>query len=264
VLFFIYIAQSIGDHSASRIPRSEEIAMSFPRSLARLLIVALATLCAGTVTAQWNKKPYKDWSEKEALAVLNDSPWGQTQTYTDTSHMFDEGRAVDSGARREIEVPEIRFRIRFFSSKPIRQATSRIIELKQKGQLSKQLGAQLDALSNATFADYIIITVTAETAKAGSLMGLAASLLDRQTTAQLKNDTYLSTKGGKRVFLLEYQPPRNDGLGARFVFPRIVDGKPFISLDDEGVLFHSELNAGPDLEMRFKVKDMIFQGVLEF
>lgn len=237
--------------------------MSLSRHICKILMLGL--ICFATVAyAQWEKKSYKQWSEKEALAVLNNSPWGQTQIYTDTSHMFDTGRAVDSNQRREVEVPQVKFHIRFFSSKPIRQATSRLVELMQKGKVSKQLEAQLEALANANFPDYIIITVTTEAAQAGSLMGLAASLLDRQTTSQLKNDTYLSLKGGKRVFLLEYQPPRNDGLGARFVFPRLVDGKPVISLEDQEVLFHSSLNAGPDLSMRFKIKDMMFGGSLEY
>ena len=222
----------------------------------------LASLAVGS--AQWQKKSYKEWSEKEALAVLNSSPWGQTQTYTDTSHMFDEGRAVLSNQRREVEVPQINFRIRFFSSKPIRQATSRLVEIMQKGQVPKQLAAQLDALAEANFPDYIVITVVTDVAKSGSLMGQAASLLDRQSTSQLKNDTYLSIKGGRRVFLLEYQPPRKDGLGARFVFPRNVDGKPFITIESDEVLFHSNLNAGPELNMRFKVKDMMFAGNLEY
>jgi len=219
---------------------------------------------AVSAPAQWQKKPYKDWSEKEALNVLNNSPWGQTQVYTDTSHMFDEGRAVVSNQKREIEVPEVRFRIRLFSSKPVRQATSRLIELMQKGQLSKQLAAQLDGLANAEFPDYIIVTVTTEADKAGSLMGLAASLLDRQTTVSLKNNTYLSVKGGKRVYLAEYQAPRKDGLGARFVFPRMVDGKPFVTADSDEIFFFSELDNGPELSMRFKVKDMMFDGKLEY
>jgi hypothetical protein len=226
--------------------------------------LGLLLICVATVSAQWQKKGYKEWSEKEALAVLNNSPWGQTQTYTDTSHMVDEGRAVDSNQRREVEVPKINFRIRFFSSKPIRQATSRLVELMQKGQVPKQLAAQLDALAEANFPDYIVITVVTEVAQAGSLMGLAASLMDRQSTAQLKNETYLSIKGGQRVFLLEYQPPRKDGLGARFVFPRNVDGKPFITQDSDEVFFHSALSAGPELNMRFKVKDMMFAGNLEY
>jgi hypothetical protein len=225
---------------------------------------ALLLICIAAASAQWQKKSYREWSEKEALAVLNSSPWGQTQTYTDTSHMFDEGRAAISNQKREVEVPKIDFRIRFFSAKPIRQATSRLVELMQKGQVSKQLAAQLDALAEANFPDYVVITVVTDVSQAGSLMGQAASLLDRQSTAQLKNETYLSISGGKRLFLVEYQPPRKDGLGARFVFPRNVDGKPFITTDSNEVLFHSTLNAGPELSMRFKVKDMMFAGNLEY
>lgn len=232
--------------------------------LTMIWVVALLLILSAGSSAQWQKKPYKEWSEKEALSVLNSSPWGQTQTYTDTSRMFDEGRSVLSNQRREVEVPQINFRIRFFSAKPIRQATSRLVELMQKGQVSKQLAVQLDGLANASFPDYVVITVVTEVAQAGSLMGQAASLLDRQTTAQLKNETYLSIKGGKRVFLLEYQAPRKDGFGARFVFPRTVDGQPFITSESDEVLFHSSLNAGPDLNMRFKIKDMIFAGTLEY
>jgi hypothetical protein len=229
-----------------------------------LKATTLVLLLASATTAQWQKKPYKEWSEKDALAVLNNSPWGQTQTYTDTSNMFDVGRSVNSSARREAEVPEVQFRIRFFSSKPIRQATSRLVELKQKGQVSSQLAAQLDALAAATFPDYVIITVVVEAAQSGSLMGSAASVLDRQSTAQLKSETYLMLTGGKRVFLAEYQMPRKDGLGARFVFPRVVDGKQILSPEITEVVFHSSLNAGPELSMRFKIKDMTFAGSLEY
>ena len=238
--------------------------MRLSRRLVILRLVVLSLMLSTIAVAQWQKKSYKQWSEKEALNVLDNSPWGQTQTYTDTSHMFDEGRRVVSNEKREIEVPEIRFRIRFFSSKPIRQATSRLVELMQKGQVSKQLAAQLDALANADFPDYIIITVVTEAAQSGSLMGMAASLLDRQSTAELKNGTYLAVKGGKRVYLSEYQAPRKDGLGARFIFPRKVDGKLFITTDSDEVLFFSELNAGPELNMRFKIKDMTFGGNLEY
>lgn len=238
--------------------------MKLSNRLTILCLPAIMLVLPVVVYPQWQKKTYKQWSEKEALTVLNSSPWGQTQTYTDTSHMFDEGRRVLSNEKREIEVPQINFRIRFFSSKPIRQATSRLVELMQKGKVNQQLAAQLDGLANASFPDYVVITVVTEVAQAGSLMGLAASLLDRQTTSQLKNDTYLSIKGGKRVFLLEYQAPRKDGFGARFVFPRNVDGKPFITNESDEVLFHATLNAGPDLNMRFKIKDMIFDGNLEY
>jgi len=147
--------------------------------------------------------------------------------------MFDTGRAVLSNERREAEVPETKFHIRIFTAKPVRQATTRLIEIQRKGEISKSLAAQLEGLANA------------------------------QTTAQLKTDTFLSLKG-KRLFIVEYQPPRPDRLGARFVFRRQVDGKPFISDTDGEILFHSSLNNGPELSMRFKVKDMVFEGKLEY
>jgi hypothetical protein len=259
----IYIVYGIGDpFSPSHSARRTTFMLS-PRNFTGLFIIALTVFCAGRVAAQWDKRPYREWSEKEARAVLDNSPWGQTQTIADTSHMFDTGRAVLSNERREAEVPETKFHIRLFSAKPVRQATGRLIEIQRKGEIGKQLAAQLEGLANADFPDYIIVTVVMEVAKSGSQMGAAASLLDRQTTSQLKPDTYLSLKG-KRLFLAEYQPPRPDGLGARFVFPRLVDGKPFISEADGELVFHSSLNSGPELSTRFKVKDMTFNGKLEY
>ena len=48
-------------------------------AFALFLVFPLATL------GQWNKKPYTEWSEKDAKKVLNDSPWSQDQNFTDTS-----------------------------------------------------------------------------------------------------------------------------------------------------------------------------------
>ena len=229
----------------------------------RAYLQVLLLLFPIAVSAQWQKKPYNQWSEKEALNVLNNSPWGQTQTVTDTSTMFG-ARAARTGPTGEYEVPKTNFRIRFFSAKPIRQAISRLVEIKQKGEMNKQLEGQLKALAAADFPDYIVITVLTDFAESGTRMGTAATLLDKLTSAELKNTTYLSI-GGQRLFLQEYQPPRKDGLGARFVFPRMVDGKPFISLDSGEVLFHSELTGAKiDLNMRFKVNDMVFDGKLEY
>jgi len=53
-------------------------------------------------------------------------------------------------------------------------------------------------------------------------------------------------------------------VGAGFIFPRIVEGKPFITTDSDEVLFFSQLNSGPELNMRFKINDMMFNGKLEY
>ena len=230
----------------------------------RAYLQVLFLLFPIAVSAQSQKKPYSEWSEKEALNILNHSPWGQTQTVADTSKMFDTGRTLASGESRVAEVPQTDFRIRFFSAKPIRQAISRLVAIKQKGEVNPQLAGQLRALAAADFPDYIVITVVTEVTQSGSQMGVAAALLDKQVTAQLKSGTYLAVNGGQRVFLQEYQAPRSDGFGARFIFPRQVEGKSLINSDSGEILFHAELNGGPTLNMRFKVKDMVFDGKLEF
>ncbi len=233
--------------------------------------VAVVVFLISAVSAQWDKKPYTEWSQQETEKILNNSPWGQTQALTDTSKMFDTGRRLDSGQSRVADVTQVNFRIRLLSAKPLRQAICRSMEIQQKGELPAQLAAQLRAFAAADFPDYIVITVTVESQNPSSEFQAATSVLGKITTAELKNDTYLLVKGGKKVFLKEYQSPRNDGLGARFIFPRLVEGKPFITADAESVLFYSELGQSLRvaskpifLNMRYKTGDMMFQGKLEY
>jgi hypothetical protein len=214
------------------------------------------------VTAQWSKKPYTEWSEKDATKLLNDSPWCQTQAVTDTSQMTGQGRA-DSGQSRVQEVVNVNLRIRFLSAKPTRQAISHLMELTNREKISAQLAERLKAFAAADFPDYIVITVTSESDKASRLLQQTQASFYKLTTSELRNNTYLLS-GGQRVFIKEYQPPGNDGLGARYIFPRTVDGKPFITPESGDVLFHSEPAGATALNMRYKVKDMMYGGKLEY
>ena len=237
-----------------------------PGALVLLMMGALLT------PAQWDKKPYTEWSEKEAQKLLDDSPWGQTQTFaTQTS-----GSAPSaSSSSRVFNTTQVNFRIRLFSAKPVRQAFSRIVELRQKGNVSPQLAEQLKALANADFPDYVIITVVCDADQRTANFQEVTSILMSRTTADLKNNTFLEVKG-RRVYLQEYQPPRNDGTGARLIFPRLVDGKPFITPESGEIHFYSELSrpaisTSPNsssqsytLNQRFKVSAMSFQGKLEY
>ncbi len=214
------------------------------------------------LSAQWNKKPYTEWSEKEATKLLNDSPWCQTQALTDTSQMTGQARA-DSSQSRVQEVFNVNIRIRFLSAKPVRQAISHLMELTNREKISAQLAARLKAFAAADFPDYIVITVTSESDKASRLLQQTQASFYKLTTNELKNNTYLLA-GGQRVFIKEYQPPGNDGLGARYIFPRMVDGKPFIMPETADVLFHSEPLGTVMLNMRYKVKEMMYDGKLEY
>jgi hypothetical protein len=122
-----------------------------------------------TLLAQWDKKPYTGWCEKEAIKVLNDSPWGQTQNLTDRSQMTGQAR-VDSSQSRIADVFNVNLRIRFLSAKPVRQALSRLMEMKNRETISAELAAKLQANAAADFPDYIVITVTGESDKASALL----------------------------------------------------------------------------------------------
>ena len=214
------------------------------------------------ISAQWDKKPYTEWSEKESTKLLNDSPWGQTQTLTDTSQMTGQGR-LDSGQSRVQDVFKIHIRIRFLSAKPVRQAISHLMELTNREKIDAQLAERLKAFASADFPDYIVVTVVSESDKASRLLQETQAAFYKLTSSELKNNTYLLANG-QRVFIKEYQPPGKDGLGARYIFPRLVDGKAFITPETSDVLFHSEPRGAVVLNMRYKVKDMMYAGKLEY
>jgi hypothetical protein len=222
-------------------------------------------------SAQWDKKAYTEWSEKEAQKVLNDSPWGRTQVFSAPVTLFRGSPSGRQGTQSASNTPtntgnatNIYFRIRFLSAKPVRQAISRMMEMKQKQPISDEVAAQLKSFASGEFLDLIVITVSVDSQEAGANVQQALSLLHSRGTANLKNSTYLEIKGGKRLFLQEFQPPRQDGLGARFIFARLVDGKPFITPESEEIHFVSQLDDNYRLDRRYKVKDMMYEGKLEY
>ena len=243
--------------------------MNRVRSICITCAPVLVFICALTISAQWNKKPYTEWSEKEATKVLNDSPWGQTQVFSDTSREFGTGVArgaagtADSSSG-DYSASHLNIRIRLLSSKPVRQAFSRVITLMQKGSVNEQLAAQLKAFASQDFPDYVVVAVDADAKESKNEIREFNALLSSRSLTDLKNNTYLSGKGGERVFVAQYLPPQKDNLGAKFVFPRLVNGEPFITPDRTEVRFYSELSTKYKLDMRFKIKDMMVDGKLEY
>ena len=53
-----------------------------------LLLAIVSLVFIVTASAQKQDQKWTEWSKKDAQKVLDDSPWGQIQTDTDTSQMF--------------------------------------------------------------------------------------------------------------------------------------------------------------------------------
>jgi hypothetical protein len=241
-----------------------------------LLLPLLALLCLA-VPAQKKYKPWNEWNDKEAQKILNDSPWGQTQTETNTSEMFysptaqsgGTGSAGGSGggitgtndrnAQGALnQATSISFRIRLLSAKPIRQAFARKLILQ-----NPQAEAQLKAFAEQVTTDWIVVAVDYE-AKDQRFSGIAMQAFNSAVASALKNNTYLESKDGQRVFLVDYKAPIKDGMGAKFIFPRTVDGKPVVNAESGYLRFYSEVGKDIKLNMRFKISDMLYEDKLEF
>jgi len=239
-----------------------------------LMFVFALVLGAG---AQKKMKPWTEWSEKDVNKMLNESAWGQTQTETDTSEMFytpsssnrnpignrpldgPSGSGNDRSTQGQLnQETSVNYRIRLLTAKPIRQALARRAQLK-----NPELAEQLKAFAEQQTDKYIVVAVDYDS-KDRRYSGPAMQIFNSANTGVLKNNTYLETNDGKRLFLQEYIAPINDGMGAKFVFPRNIDNGPFVNEQGGFLRFYSEMAKNIKLNMRFKIADMLYDGKLEY
>jgi hypothetical protein len=240
-----------------------------------LSILLLAAVITNSSHAQKKAKPWQEWSRKEAEAILNDSSWGKTQIDTDTSELFFRPQAAPNPRTGESnadplrderggatnQATEVRYRIRFLSAKPIRQAFARLIALDQPAE-DPNVKVYMNDFVERKFDKWIAVTVGFES-RDQRFSGKAIQAFASATTGSLKNNTYLERKDGKRLYLHIYQAPSADGLGAKFIFERIVDERPFLNTESGEVRFVSEI-AAVNLNIRFKVGEMMYDGKLEY
>lgn len=239
---------------------------------------SLLITLAFTVSAQ-KTKPWTEWSQKDAEKVWNDSGWAQTQTegggtedaaqtsaITSTTAARDSqvrsasaaAKAGESGDKKEAAA--IHYRVRLLTAKPIRAAFVRLVEL--QGAPAERV-TQLRSFVDRDFGDYIVVTISADGTDQKRKMAVAQMLTSADLNA-LKDVTYLERKDGKRVQLIDYRAPIQDGLGAKLVFPRTLEGKPFIEPNSGELRFNLELGKTAKINRRFKVADMMYDGKLEF
>lgn len=238
-----------------------------------LFTCSILILFAASVVAQ-KAKPWTEWSEKDAEKVMNDSAWGQTQTETEAKQSEDTSaitqvaapRAADRQLNRTGESGEgkaamsVKYRVRFLSAKPIRAAFVRLVEL--QGAPPERV-TLLRTFVDRDFGDYIVVTITME-GNDQKRIAPAMAEISNADAAVLKTTTYLERKDGKRVALMDYRAPVQDGLGAKFVFPRTVDGRPFIEATSGEVRFATEVGKAVKISKRFKVSEMMYDGKLEY
>jgi hypothetical protein len=256
--------------------------------LSRVAVLAVvALLLFMTIAASAQKENYS-WMElprKEAERILTNSPWSQTQVDTDASEMFysptrpgtsavaqtttkgnigtqqsiNNNRADRGALNEEVHTS---YRISFLSARPIRQAFAKMILSSERGP-NEQLASQLQAFVERDFSSFVVIAVKIDSTDQ-RLLGPVMQAINSATTGTLKNTTYLERQDGQRVFLMQYNAPIADNLGAKFIFPRLVDGQPFLKSDSGSVRFFAQFNDSFKINMVYKVREMIYEQKLEY
>ena len=238
--------------------------------MTRILVFML--LATSALIAQTGK-PWLEWNMRETTKILNDSAWGQTQL--ETKEASSATTAITNTGSSRTMVPRdaskdspgaitsyIKYYIRLLSAKPVRQAVVRKLML-DSPEMDAERKEQLKSFADATTSDFIVVAVVAE-AKDRSTGGEALKAFETATFASLKDSTYIERRDGQRVLLADFKAPVADGLGAKFVFPRMLNNQPFLSADSGQLKFYSQLSSKIKLEARYKVADMLYDGRLEY
>ena len=191
----------------------------------------------------WDKKPYTQWTDKEARKILLSSPWTYEYKW---GYIGSIAQNVTGQGDSEREFLTI-IRVHLFSAHTLRQAYAAIA-----ARQNPKGAEELKRFADREFKDDIIVSWTLDSVPKG-----ASSVFDIERTlrslslSDLKNTTYLATNLGKKVYLKDYLPPPADGTGAKFIFPRFVEpGVPFLTPDDKTLRFQT---------IQFEIKQKLAQ-----
>jgi hypothetical protein len=242
------------------------------RTVISACIVSL--ILAGSAFAQ-KQKPWTEWTRKDVEKTLNDSAWGQTHSEGGSSQSSGSAitqvaapnaagrelnnRTGESGEAKPSNV--VKYHVRFLSAKPVRAAFARQVLL-TKAEADENLTNQLQAFIDRDFNEYIVVSVGIEVGDEKMATPLMKAF-SGATTEALQQNVFLERKDGKKLFLMEYRAPVGDGMGAKFIFQRVVDGKPFLA-ENDSVKFSAQLNEKMKVNTRYKLSEMLYDGKLEY
>jgi hypothetical protein len=204
---------------------------------------------------------YRQWSLEKAVEILNDSPWARHETFTSVV------RGVGSGISGEKEIYNT-FYVRFLSARPIREAYARIQQI-QYGydQMDPEQRQRFDVLQRPALDlkvdDWIVVCLGFRSNDPNEESSVRRFFLS-QTAETLKTKAFLSTSSFPQVEIHEFFPPIEESVGAKFIFPRMIDGRPVVSEKGESLVFEllEVPGAEPRLRAAFFVEEMMQEGNL--
>ena len=264
----------------------------------RLLVLILLMFFVVALAAQdfVFKKPFSQWSAKDAKKVLEDSAWTDKESLVEPQFVPVNVTSGGSGASagsgtfpggggvatadpasgrsdatggeatgRESSL-ETWYRAQIRSALPIRQAMVRQAQLEQKyDKMTAEQKASFDAqaakLLNTQFHEHIVISIAY-----GSNVQVRDNELARfwQTrgVAEATNDFSLIGSGGRIVRPIAAQATPGAGREFQVVFPRTLNGEPLVGPDDNELVLEFtapeiQTQKATRIRLSFKVKKML-------
>jgi hypothetical protein len=224
------------------------------------VVVGLLALRAFASSSDALTKPFRKWSLDEAVEILNNSAWARQETYTRVVG------GIGSGVLGEKEILETFF-VRFVSARPIREAYARVQQI-QSGydrlstEQKRRMDRSLVPVVRLDSSRWIVLAVSFRS-NDESTERQVKQFFEIETTESMRPRAFLSTDRFPQVKLEAYFAPTDEALGAKFVFPRYVGGKPVVVKTDESVTFEIDVpGLERDLRARFAVAHMVIKGDL--
>jgi hypothetical protein len=258
------------------------------RKLMFLLAALLLLLSVAQAQESWEQKPSAEWTQEEALAVLNDSPWahqvrlwqfsgrllarlpnGRTVVYQDAPNRPSRQYSVPVSSP-EPERVEAVYGVRWSSARRVQQALER---LRTVAPVLREMQAPPPELS----ADHCVLTVRVvkPPTESGRDRFARATVYDQSgrpmrdepprvpdifaglSEEEVRDRTELRTS---RKLRLRPERVLRHGLGTSegisFFFPRQYDGQAVLPEGTKWVEFSFRSEKGDKLKARFKLADM--------
>jgi hypothetical protein len=242
-----------------------------------LSAIFLAAISAAFGADFWENKQYDKWSQRECSKLLENSPWAQAFS------LIDPGIQRSTKTSDDGQQFQIKYQIQFRSALPVRQALVRQMQIAQKyDSLKPEQQQQFDQSAKdflSSIPNAVLLYVTYETNSQTKNMELF-NYWKAQTTELLKNTVFLRNSKGDQVPLAQFILSQGGEHSFQFIFPRQINGKPFIGPEDKSLTLEfsypvvvkpggSESNPNDKIGdgrgfMEFKPKKMLFQGNLTY
>lgn len=227
-------------------------------ALAALLLPCITADVSGAKPAGAVAGNYRNWTLEEAVGVLTDSPWARKETYTRLIG------GIGSGLSGEKEIYSTFF-VRFLSAGPIREAYARVSQIqsgydRMSREEQKKFDSAIEPGLRLEVRQWIVVALSFRS-NDQSLEHRVKQFLESHTTETMKGRVHLSTTRTPQLGIAAYYPPREEVVGAKFVFPRRLNDRPVVAPSDAEVTFELDLPGfDPELRVVFPTATMKVEG----